>query len=128
MARGKAHSDDIRAEVIAALLAGEGVNDVARRMQLPKQTVSRIRNDVMPEQLGQVGTEKAVQMESMIVDYLGSNVKAMKAICEVASDATYLKKQSADALAQLHAELATRAFRLLEAESIDEEGAAADEP
>jgi transposase-like protein len=120
MARGSPHSDETRAAVIAALLTGEGVSDISRRMQLPKQTVSRIRTELAPEQLGQVGTEKATKMETLIESYLASNVAALKAICDVTKDASYLKRQSADALATLHAELATRAFRLFEAEAIEE--------
>lgn len=117
--RGKAHSDEIRSAVIAALLSGECVSDVARRMQLPKTTVNRIHTEIAPVKLEQVGAEKAAQMETMIVDYLGANFKALRAICELGSDANYLKRQDADKIALFHAELATRAFRLLEAESIE---------
>lgn len=118
-----AHSEDVRAKVIAELLAGKGVMEVSRTLKLPKQTVSRIRNEMAPETLGQIGTEKAEQMESLIVNYLQSNFKAMKAICDIASDENYLKRQSASEVATLHAELATRAFRLLEAENAEGDNA-----
>lgn len=119
MARGQAHSDETRAAVIAALLTGEGVSEVARRMKLPRQTVSEIKMVIAPERLGQVRTEKAARMESMLVNYLQSNVAALTAICDVTKDASYLKRQPASEIAALHAELATRAFRLLEAEAIE---------
>lgn len=119
MARGQAHSDETRAAVIAALLTGEGVNEVSRRMQLDKSIVSRIKSTMGDEKLQQVATEKATRMESLLVDYLQSNVAALKAICDVTKDASYLKRQPASEIAALHAELATRAFRLLEAEAIE---------
>lgn len=115
--RGQVLSDEIRAKVIAEIVGGAGVSDISRRMQLPKQTVSDIKNAIAPEILGQVRTEKQQEMESMIVGYLGANFKALTAICEVSSDANYLKSQSASEIASLHDGLATRAFRLLEAES-----------
>lgn len=119
MARGKAISDEVRAKVIAEVLAGGGVTEVSEKLKLPKQTVSDIKNMIAPEILGQVRTEKAERMENLIVGYLGANFKALTAICEVSSDATYLKRQPASEIAALHDGLATRAFRLLEAESIE---------
>ncbi len=121
MARGKAHSDDIRAQVIAAILAGEGVSDISRRLQLPKATVSRLRNEVAPEKLEQVGTEKREEVNDLICNYLAKNFRALESICEVLSDASYLRQHSPQQLASVHEELSGKAFQIIEAEPIVEE-------
>lgn len=120
MARGSPHTDETKAAVIAALLAGEGVNEISRRLQLPKQTVSRIRTEIVPEKLGQVGTEKANKMDELLVDYLESNLGALKSITKLVQNETWLYSQSASAVAELHDELSTKAIRLFEAQGVDE--------
>ena len=40
MARGKRHPDAVRAEVIAALLTGQSIDEVAQRYHLPRGTVA----------------------------------------------------------------------------------------
>lgn len=119
--RGKAHTDDIRAQVIAALLAGENVSDVSRRMQLDKSVVSRIKNTIAPEKLQQVATETAGQMDSLICGYLEKNFAALSAICELASDVTYLRRYAPNQIAELHEKLAGKAFQLIEAEPVTAE-------
>lgn len=49
--RGKSHSDETRAQVVAALLSGQGVGEVSRALSVPKATVSRIKNELAPEVL-----------------------------------------------------------------------------
>lgn len=113
--RGKAHSDEIRAQVMAALLAGQGVTETAKQYKIPHQTVSRIKNEILPEQLGEIGREKARRIESMLFGYLCANLEALQRQCKVASDETYLKRQPASELATLHGVMADKSIRLLEA-------------
>ena len=46
------------AQVIAALLTGEGVSEVARKFNMPKTTVFRFKLELVPERMEQIGTEK----------------------------------------------------------------------
>ena len=45
----KHHEPEIRAAVMAALLAGQGVSAVARKYRLPESTVSRWKADARRE-------------------------------------------------------------------------------
>lgn len=120
MARGKAISDEVRAQVIAELLAGAGVSEVSRKLKLAHATVSRIKSTITPKKLDEVGRETADKMDVMICSYLEKNLAAMGAICDVASDASYLRRHSPSQLAGLHEELSSKAFQLIEAEPIEE--------
>lgn len=120
--RGRAHSEELRAEIKAALLAGLGVTECAQKYSLPKQTISRIKNELLPEQLGQVGTEKQERLDDLLLDALAANLKAQKRIVETASEPDYIRKQPATAVADLYKEFADKAVRLLEAASFGSEG------
>lgn len=115
MPRGVKTPDDTLAAVMAALLAGQAVNEVAAAYKIPKQTVSRIKNELTSEQLGQVGTEKADRIDDLLFDYLSENLKTLKAQAVIARDADYIKKYAPRDLAVLHGILADKAVRILEA-------------
>lgn len=117
MARGRAHSEETKAAVMAALLAGQGVAEVATRYKLDKSVVSRWKGQISPAQLQQVATKKETRIDELLVDYLGANLRALKAQAEVAADEHYLRKYPPQQLAVLHGVLADKAIRLLEAAS-----------
>lgn len=121
MARGKAHSEETRATVMAALLAGQGVTEIARQYQVPKATISRIKNEVLPDELEQVGTEKRARVENLLFSYLTRNLEALGNQCEVAGREAYINQQSGSDLATLHGVMADKAIRLLEAAALASE-------
>jgi hypothetical protein len=108
---------------MAALLSGLSIAEVSRQYNLPKQTVSRIKNEMVPEQLGQIGTEKRHRLDDLLLDALASNLAAQKRIADTVSEPEYVRKQSATAVAELYEVLADKAVRLLEAASFGEEDA-----
>ena len=55
--RGKSHNPDLQAQVMAALLAGQGVNEVARAFNLDPSVVSRWRQRLPPDQLQQLAID-----------------------------------------------------------------------
>jgi len=116
MARGKAHSDEVKAAVIAALLSGAGVNDTARKFNLPPMTVSRFKSEIAQE-LVQVGTEKRGRIDDLLLDAISEHVIAIKKIAQIGSEPEYAKKQPAESLAVLYREIASVSIRLLEAAS-----------
>jgi transposase-like protein len=134
MARGKAHSDEVRARVIAALLAGQGVNEIAETYSLPKATVSRIKATLPSGQLEQVGTKKKEQIGDLLVNYLTESLTTLSIQQKHFRDKAWLKEQSAAELGTLHGICTDKAIRLLEAldagaSSIESEvGASASEP
>jgi transposase-like protein len=113
--RGRAHSDETRAAVIAALLEGQGVTQIAEAFALPKATVSRIKNELAPEQLEQVGTEKRERIEDLVETHLRESLNACAAIARHAANPRWLSRQNAADVAVLYGVLTDKSIRILEA-------------
>lgn len=112
--RGKQHSDEVRAQIMAALLAGQGVSEVAAQYKIPDSTVSDLRK-LLESQFGELRTKKGTELEELLFGYLKSNLAALDAQAKVVSEREYIIKQPADSLAVLHGVMADKSIRLLEA-------------
>lgn len=112
--RGKAHSEETKAAVMAALLQGQGVNEVAEKYQVPKACVSRWKQEIGP-QLEQLGTEKRDEFGDLLASYLRTNLVTLQVQSEFFRDPDWLKKQPASDLAVLHGVVTDKTIRLLEA-------------
>ena len=66
-------SDEIRAKVIAELVSGGAVNATARKYKLSPATVSRLKNEIAPQALKQLETEKHIRSVTG---------KQIQAVCE----------------------------------------------
>jgi transposase-like protein len=117
MARGKPHSEELRAEVAAALLAGMSISDAARRYSLDKSIVSRIRSNLDVSKLQQVATENEIRIDLAIAEGLHSHLKLQRAITEYAAREDYIREQDAGNLAKLLEVSTSYSIRLLEAAS-----------
>lgn len=115
MPRGKAHSDAVRAAVMAALLAGQSISEVATSYNIDKSIVSRWKRQIPNERLQAVATKKSHDFGELLGNYLATLLKALTAQAEVAGDPAYIKKQPASELATLHGVMADKGIRLLEA-------------
>jgi transposase-like protein len=113
--RGKPHSEEARAQAMAALLAGQGVSEVAREYKLDKSLVSRWKKAIPDDQLQQLATKKGNRVEELLFDYLTTVLGTLKKQAEFAGEREYVTKQPADALAVLHGVMADKGIRLLEA-------------
>jgi hypothetical protein len=122
MAKGKAHTSETKAAVMAALLEGQGVNEIARDYKLPKATVSRMKSEISTEKLEQLGTQKKEQIGELIVGYLRTNLHALSVQALHTEDKAWLNKQEAGSLGTLHGIMCDKAVRILEAiEPVSEE-------
>lgn len=113
--RGKAHSDETRAAVISALLEGQGVTEVADRYKLDKSVVSRWKNELAPEQLQQVSTEKRERLADLIERHLRTSLESAAGIAAKVNDETWIAKQNASDVAVLYGVLTDKSIRILEA-------------
>lgn len=105
------YSDELKAQVLAALLQGQSINAVAREYKIPKGTVSNWKNRYKgPKD----GTQKK-EIGELILEYLAANLAALRVQAEVFSDPEWLEKQSAESVAVLHGVMTDKAVRLLEA-------------
>jgi transposase len=121
-------NDAVRAEVMAALLAGQSVSEVAKQLRLSKATVSRIKNTILPEQLKQTETERRDKISDLIESHL---VTALTSANELARKATandsWINRQSASELAVFYGVLTDKAVRILESLETAEEANHEDE-
>lgn len=111
MARGRQHDDQTRAAAMAALLAGQSVDQVAEQFDLPRSTVhswSRHADEVRPK-------KDAAEFGDLVADYLRATLRSLQAQVVVFGDPEWLKTQPAHELAVLHGVQADKAFRLLSA-------------
>lgn len=111
-----AHPEELRAAVLAALLAGQSVSKVAQEYQLPKGTVSAWKKRL---ETTQNATQKK-EIGELLVEYLRTNLNTLRTQSEVFADKAWLKKQAAGELAVLHGVLTDKTVRLLEALSKDD--------
>lgn len=106
-----AHSQEVKATALAALIAGSSVAEVAKHHNLPIQTVDRWAKS---GEMGEIGSEKK-DLSERVQDYLDTLLTGLSAQVRHASTQDYIRKQSAADLALLHGVMADKAFRLLAA-------------
>jgi transposase-like protein len=112
--KGKAHPQEIKAKVIAALLAGMGVVEVARELDLPHNTVSQYRSQIPEGKLDELRRKKGERIDDLVYAYLVQNLETLQAQSRAVSDENYIKSQPAGELATLHGVMADKTVRLLE--------------
>jgi len=113
MPRGIPHSPELRAEVIAAVLAGTSVAQAAAQFGLDKGLVSRW---VAANPLQPVATDQRTRAEELgdhILALIDQHVVTISAQLSFATRTEWLEKQSAAELAQLVAVERDTALRLL---------------
>jgi len=104
MTRGVPHSPELRAQVIAAVLAGMSVMQAAKEFHLDHGLVSRwVANPVQP-----IAREKSQPDSELIMTYFRSALRAMIVQAEVFADDEYCRRQDADKLAIAHGVLGTK--------------------
>jgi transposase-like protein len=112
--RGRKVPDDMQARVMAALLVGAGVVEIARELGLPHQTVSDIKNTIPEDKLGEIRRKKGERIDDLVYDYLVQNLETLRAQAKAVSNESYIQKQPAGELATLHGVMADKTVRLLE--------------
>jgi transposase-like protein len=113
--RGKKHSDEIKATVIAALLTGQGVNEVAREYNLDRSIVSRWKKGIPEGELQQLATHKKENIGELVENHLRASLIACAKVAEQTNNERWLSRQSGDSLAVFYGVLSDKSIRLLEA-------------
>jgi transposase-like protein len=117
------YSDELKAEVMAALLVGQSINHVAKEYKIPRGTVSTWSRNLPRNHA--VSTQKRERIGELLVDNVEAELETTLAMQNVFSDEEWLKKQSASELAVLYGVIKDKTFRVLEALPDDEDGGAA---
>ena len=111
------HSPEVRAAAIAALLAGQSVNAVAKEYNLPKGTVSawktrRTADICDPSQKTATQKESIGELLNTLVE---ENLKALIAGARLTQDLTWLRTQGATEVGTLLGITCDKTVRMLEA-------------
>ena len=104
-----AHDPEVRATAMAALLAGQGVTEVAEEYHLPTSTVSRWRTEARAE------AGRSEDVGALLLDYLQENLTTLRAQAIAFRESRWLAEQDAADAAVLHGVMTDKAIRLLEA-------------
>jgi transposase-like protein len=115
MARGVRISQEVRAQIVAALLQGQEVTKVAEQFSLPHSTVSRLKKEIPPNELDEVGRKKKESFANLIADYVSEGLTALTAQLREVGKPEYIKRQDAASLATLHGVINDKLVRLLSA-------------
>jgi len=111
------YSDEQRAAVMAALLAGQSISEVAEHYHIPEGTIkhwSAVKGSVHGA-VDLVEPQKKAQIGDLILAYLRENLLTLRAQQVFFRDKDWLAKQTASELAVLHGVSTDKAIRLLEA-------------
>ena len=109
----KEHSPETRAAVMAALMEGQSLTQVAKEYKLPKTTVSNWKREAAAAT--QVPNEKRARITELLTGYLEDNLAALRAQAKVMGDPEWVRKQDANEVAVMHGIMTDKAVRLLEA-------------
>lgn len=124
---GNDYNEVIKAQALAAMLAGQSFTQVSATYGVPIGTLkswkSRQKNG---EGVATVATDKKARIGDLLLTYLEEGLTTLQKQLEVFRDPTWLQKQSASEAAVLHGVIADKQIRLLEAlaDTDDDEGGA----
>ncbi|HAM41113.1 MAG TPA: hypothetical protein DCP69_07180 [Candidatus Omnitrophica bacterium] len=110
MCRGKPHKPEVKAAVMAALLAGQGASEVAKTYHLPQGTV-----EMWKTQLHGASNLKKVDLSELIESTLRAFLDTVRVQVAVAQDPAWVRQQTASELGVFIGILSDKAFRILEA-------------
>lgn len=113
--QGKRIPDEVRAQVIGALLQGQGVTQIAKDYKIDKATVSRLKKEIPEDDLQQLATKKKVDIAERISEFLDEGFNAIRNSLRITEDNAWLSKQSASELATFIGVTSDKIFRVLEA-------------
>src|SRR5688572_606287 len=113
--RGKKLDEDLQAKVIASLMAGSTVTEVAKALDLPHTTVSEYRKTIPEDVFVEIRRKKGERLDDLVYQCLIRNLETMAQQSEIVSEREYVIKQPAGELATLYGVMADKTIRLLAA-------------
>jgi transposase-like protein len=109
------YSEQIKAQALAALLAGQSAGEVARAFGIPAGTLKSWKSrQLRGESVATVATDVRERIGQLLLEYLQSTLETLTAQQVVFRDPEWLRKQSAAEVATLHGIAVDKAVRLLE--------------
>ena len=130
--RGHPLSEEVKATIIAHLLAGETGSRIAKELGVGRTVVYNIKNTIR-EQLAVLEAERREEIADNLFATIVDTQEALRAMLRVMSNETYLFKQPAESIAVLYGVTFDKGVRLLESlapveEDTSSNPVSADEP
>lgn len=112
----KEYTTEVKAAVMAALMDGQSLRQVAREHGVPKGTVEHWGNEAkrIVTSVSTVSDTKRERIGELLIDLLIAKIEAQTAISRHATDKAWLFKQDASALAMFYGVSDDKLVRLLE--------------
>jgi transposase-like protein len=107
---GNRHTDEVRAAVMAAFLAGSTIGQIMKEYDLPKATAARWRREAF-----KLSEDMSEEVGDMLLRYLVTNLETLISQAETFRNQRWLLTQSASDVAVLHGVMTDKAIRLIEA-------------
>src|SRR4051812_25447223 len=96
------YAPEVKAEVMAALMAGQSLRQVARETGIPKGTIEHWGNEAKRlAGVGSVSDDKKERIQELLVDLFIAKIESQISLAEHAGDKVWLKLQDASAVAML---------------------------
>lgn len=115
------YTEDQKAAVMAALLAGQSVTQVAEQYQIPRGTIAKwsakLDRSGNNTETGETEGNTKNRIGELLLGYVQSTLETLTAQQKVFSDEAWLRTQPASELAVLHGVCADKAIRLIDAMS-----------
>jgi hypothetical protein len=106
---------ELKAEIIAGLIAGVGVCELNRRYDISKASISKIKQELESDNQTLVDANVKDRIDDLLIDSLKLHLNALGNIARTTFDEDFIKAQRASDLAALHAQLRDWSLLLLEA-------------
>jgi transposase-like protein len=111
----KKYSDEVRAQCMAALLAGQGVSQLSEEMNIPRSTLQRWQRYVAKYYGEGTRQRKADYMAGLISTYFEESLTTLIEQLRKTRSENWITKQSASELGVFHGILFDKIVRILEA-------------
>ena len=112
MAR-REYDPEVKAAVMAALLAGQSQRQIEQETGVPKSTIADWSKE-LPGMIPGVPGAKKDEIGALLIDLLIAKIKSQIALSEHAADKNWLKTQDASAVAMLLGVSDDKLIRMLE--------------
>ncbi len=122
MTERQQYDDQTKAAVMAALLMGQSVSEVAKEYKIKPSTVRGWKSrQLNGEGVAIVTTQKREIIGALMLDGVEAQLIATKAMADVFKDPDWIRKQTASEIAVLFGVISDKTYRILEALPEDSE-------
>lgn len=116
MTERREYDGQTKAEVMAALLAGQSVSKVAEEYKINPSTVRAWKSrQLNGAGVAIVATKKKEMIGDLMLDCVEAQLVAIKAMADVFKEPDWIRKQTASEIAVLFGVISDKTYRILEA-------------